>query len=353
MDSNPAGILQRIRARGLWELALASAFTRWPMRLCRTRAVANTERVAAVHRGLHAISCTALTLGAVAPAPVLAAPTDRVAIEVRFAPERDYGPFVFVDRSGAVRGLSIELLQLVQRHAALQVTMLPAAPLAEQLVAVREGRADLLSSLRPTPERATFLAFSQPYVSVPALLIRRAAGGEAPSISGLQQLAGQPVAVGKDYAVEAFVRERFPQVQWVPVSDDAAALQGVANGRYAAAVVDVASAVFTQRMLRLRNLQTVGPVGFEYRLSFAVPKHRQDLLVRVNAGIRAITTAERTAIVERWLAPLSEADAGHSTFDSPAARWGLALIGLAALAAIGLTLTPSGGAGARQDKTSA
>lgn len=298
---------------------------------------------------LHAIACAALASAAIGPLPLVAAPADRATVEVRFAPEKDYGPFVFVDRGGAVRGLSVELLQLVQRHAALQVTMLPAASLAEQLAAVREGRADLLSSLRPTPERATYLAFSQPYVSVPALLVRRSSGAGAASASGLQHLAGQPVAVGKDYAVEAFVRARFPQVHWVAVSDDAAALQGVANGRYAAAVVDAASAVFTQRALRLRNLQTVGPVGFEYRLSFAVPKQRQDLLARIDAGIRAITVAERTAIVERWLNPLSETDAATSALGSAAAQGGLVLIGLAALAAIGLALGTSATAGAKQN----
>ncbi|WP_162520853.1 transporter substrate-binding domain-containing protein [Pseudaquabacterium pictum] len=312
---------------------------------------ARTAPSAPARRRSGAAAVAALALVAMAPPPLLAAPTDPAAVEVRFAPEKDYGPFVFADSTGAVRGLSVDLLQLVQQHAALRVTWLPAASLAEQLVAVREGRADLLSSLRPTPERATFLAFSQPYVSVPALLVRRAAGGPTPSVGGLQHLAGQPVAVGKDYAVEGFVRERFPQVGWVAVPDDVAALKGVAQGRYAAAVVDAASAAFIQRELRLRRLETVGPVGFEYRLSFAVPKHRQDLLDRVDAGIRAITAAERTAIVARWLAPLGETHASTSALGGAAAQWGLALIGLSALAGVGLALRPAGAAGSPENKT--
>lgn len=276
-----------------------------------------------------------------------AAPAD-APMPVRFAPERDYGPFVFVDGGGAVRGLSVDLLQQIQRHAGLQVTTLPAAPLSEQLRAVREGRADLLSSLRPTPERAAFLAFSIPYVSVPAILVHRAEGaataaaGTEVARAGLGSMAGLAVAVGTAYAVEGFVRDRFPQVNWVSVSDDVAALRGVADGRYAAAVVDSASASFIQREHRLAALQAAGPVGFEYLLSFAVPRDRPDLLARIDAGIRSLTPAERVAIVEHWMSPLDPAVARPSTWQSRAVQLGLGLVVLAAAAALWLKLRPAG-----------
>lgn len=268
-------------------------------------------------------------------------------LAVRFAPERDYGPFVFVDAGGAVRGLSVDLLHQLRRHAGLEVTTLPAAPLSEQLLAVREGRADLLSSLRPTPERAAFLAFSIPYVSVPAIVVRR---GDGPATAvagtepreGLGSMAGLPVAVGKAYAVEHFVRDRFPQVRWVSVTDDVAALLGVADGRYAAAVVDAASASFIQREHRIRGLQAAGSVGFEYRLSFAVPRDRPDLLARIDAGIRALTAAERLSIVEHWMSPLDPALARPSPWKSHAVQWGLGLIAVAAVAALWLKLRAPG-----------
>lgn len=228
-----------------------------------------------------------------------------VAEDVRFAPERDYGPFVFVDDDGRLAGLSVDVLALVARQAGLQLQMLPAASLKEQLQRVRDGQADLLSSLRPTPERGAYLAFSRPYVSVPAIVVGRA-GDIHPSGLPLAALGGRPVAVGDGYGVESFVRQRHPQVRWVEVSDDVVALVGVAQGRFDAAVVDAASAAFVRRRHRLRGLQRLGEVGFEYTLSFAVPRARTELLARIDAAIRDLPRDQLQAVVARWLRPVED-----------------------------------------------
>jgi ABC-type amino acid transport substrate-binding protein len=252
---------------------------------------------------------------------------------LRFAPERDYGPFVFVGDEGAVEGLSIDLLRLVQQHTGLRIEMLPAQPLQRNLEQARRGEVDLLSSLRPTPERAAFLRFSQPYVSVPALLVGRAGGVRTANAGDpLAALAGRPVAVGAGYAVESVVRRTHPHVDWRAVPDDVQALHGVHEGRFDAAVVDAASASFVIRRHGLAGLASRGDVGFRYELSFAVPAQRADLVERLNEGIRSIPVAEREVVIERWLAPLKTPTFGRRSLQ--AAAWGGALFGAGALTAL-------------------
>jgi ABC-type amino acid transport substrate-binding protein len=253
---------------------------------------------------------------------------------VRFAPERDYGPFVFADEQGQVRGLSVDLLARLAPAAGLQLQTLPPAPLAQQLALLRAGGADLVSSLRPTPERAEYLAFTRPYVNVPAILVVRAATGHlaqgADGQAALQQLAGKPVAVGAGYAVEGFARERFPQVVWAPVPDDVQALQGVQDGRFEGAVLDAASAAFITQGRRMDRLSSAGAIGFEYALSLAVPKARADLVQRLDAAIVALPLQERSEIQQRWMGPLS-----GSALMQPAwhrmAGWAAAWLGAAVL----------------------
>ncbi len=263
--------------------------------------------------------------------PVAAAPGGP---EIRFGPEADYGPFVYQGEGGRIEGLSVELLALVQRHAGLRLQTLPARPLNEWLELARRGEVDLLSSLRPTPERAAYLLFSLPYVRVPTVLVVRAghplAGGADPVT--LAPLRGRPVAVGAGYAVESFVRSRQPGVAWQSVPDDVVALRGVVDGRFEAAVVDSASAGFIARRHGLKGLAAAGPVGFDYTLSFAVRRDRPELLAAVDAGIRAIPAAERAAVVERWLAPLDV------PLDAPAADWGMRRVAVVGFGLIGLGL---------------
>ena len=256
---------------------------------------------------------------------------------VRFAPERDYGPFVYLDTSGEPAGLSVDLLRLLQVRSGLKVQTLPARPLQEQLNLLREGQVDLLSSLRPTPERSRYLRFTQPYVSVPAvLMVRRpdvSAGGSALS-SPLTRFDGRPVAVGKGYAVESFVRETHPGVRWQAVTDDVAALNGVARGLFDAAVVDAASAIFVMREHRLTGLVSAGEVGFTYQLSFAVPLDRPDLQQWLDQAISALPSRERQAVVSRWLLPLDETEL-ESRVPS-VIGWALALLAVGVTVGVGL-----------------
>jgi ABC-type amino acid transport substrate-binding protein len=247
--------------------------------------------------------------------------------EVRVGPERDYGPFSFEDEAGAVAGLSVDMLRLVQSRTGLNLQMLASAPLHQQLDAARGHQIDLLMSLRPTPERGAFLLFTKPYVSVPAVLVRRVDG----PVLKMAQLVGKPVAVGKGYAVESVMRQRHPGVNWQAVPDDVAALQGVHAGRFEAAVVDSASLAFVTRSQRLQGLQAGEPVDFEYTLSFAVRSDWPELVAVLDAGIRALTPAQRQAVQDRWMPVIDRATALRK---APVATGvGLALLLLALLAA--------------------
>ena len=182
----------------------------------------------------------------------------------RFAPEAQYGPFIFENANGQLQGLSIDVLAEILNHSGLQIAVLPAAPLSAQLQALREGRADFISSLRVTPERLQYLGFSRPYVSVPAVLVLPLGDTRR----NLAEFRGARVAVGAGYGVEAFVRAAHPEVDWVPKPDDLVALRALADGSVSAVIADVASITFLRQQHELPEFQMRSGLGFEYALSF-------------------------------------------------------------------------------------
>jgi len=250
---------------------------------------------------------------------------------LRLAVERDYAPFVFADAEGQPQGLSIDMLSLALAESGLKVQSLPPQPLATLLEDLRSQRADLITSLRSTPERAEFLVFSRPYIEVPAILVLGAAVSASDARKGLKALAGKPVAVGKGYGVEAPMRQRYPEIHWQAVEDDAAALRGVSEGRFTGAVADAASVAFLIRRDGFMDLRPAGRVGFDYPLSFALAKPLAALMPRIDKGIQSITPASRQAVIDRWMGDL-DLDA----FDRHP-RW-LLWIGVA-LMVVGATVT--------------
>lgn len=227
---------------------------------------------------------------------------------IRYSPETDYGPFVFTDAQGTPHGLSIDFLDLISEQTGIRFVPVKANHLSENLASIRRRETDLLTSLRPTPERATFLGFSQPYVSIPAALIVSDPENSNLTLEGMK---GKEVAVGKGYAVESFVRAHFPEIRWRSVSNDEIALDLLAHGQVAGVVADEASFAFLKKQHDWNELQLQQRVGFDYQLSMAHRPDWPELGRIINSALKHIPRDKKVAVLARWL---PAAPTRHDTF---------------------------------------
>ena len=234
---------------------------------------------------------------------------------IRWLPEKDYAPFVSVGSDGLARGLSVDVLSRVAALTGIELEPMQARPLKEQLALVSKRFGDLITSVRPTPERAAYLHFTRPYVSVPTLLVAGDAGpgAQRPGWRGLADLSQRTVAVGSGFAVEAVVRAGYPEVDWRGVPSDLDALEGIVDGRYAAAVVDAASAGHLMTQPRLAGLRAVADIGFRYELCFGVRSDWPELRDILDLGIAALPRTELAALRQQWLrVPGADAAPSHA-----------------------------------------
>lgn len=212
----------------------------------------------------------------------------------------DYGPFVYTDAQGNPRGLSVDVLALIALKTGLD--LVPGAPLSlpQNLALARRGAIDIVTSLRPTEDRARYLDFSAAYASVPTVLMVRA--GE--TAATLRAMAGRQIAVGAGFAVESFVRKQYPRVRWLALRSDADGLRRLAAGEIDGVVADLASVHFITRQqggIGPGPLRLAGPVGFDYPLSFGYRKDAPELGAILRRGLQAISIDERAALMARWM----------------------------------------------------
>lgn len=217
-----------------------------------------------------------------------------------WAAEADYQPFIFIEQ-GQPAGLSYDLLTLLQKRLGLPLERAPEAPLSELLDSARAGRVDLLTSLRPNPERAKYLAFTAPYIQVPTVLLLRRDQNKQQE---LEQLKGRKVAVGKGYAVESYVRQRYPDVDWQALPSDRIGVEALLRRELDAVVLDLGSASYLLEQFPAHQLQIGSRIGFDYPLSLAYRKDLPELGSILEQGLRSITREEREALSRRWLRPL-------------------------------------------------
>lgn len=220
-------------------------------------------------------------------------------LPIRLAPEKNYPPFVFADDRGTVRGLSVDYIRKIEDKLGIHFRFLPADSLNHILPALQRGEADLHPALRETPERAAYLSFTRPYARIHAVLIT-ASAAEAP-VPRLAELGGQKVAVGDGYAVQNYLMTHFPALVLIPAADDERCLEKVRAGEVAAAVVDVASALWLIHKHAWSDLRVGTDVGFTYDLRLATRRDLPELHQILDKALAAIPSDEHTALLNQWI----------------------------------------------------
>lgn len=227
---------------------------------------------------------------------------DRADRPVLVGAEESYPPFVFQE-DGRMRGLSVDVLDLVARMSGLSFAYSDPAPLSELLRKIREdGDIEVVTSLTSTREREEYLTFTKPYVRVPAVVV--APLGEGGYLSRpFEEIAAElpRIAVGKDFGVQAFLESNYPDVPLILEPDDEACLREVLSGGAELAVVDMASASWLIGRRQMFSLGIGPDVGFNYELGLALPKDGDPLLAAVlGKAIDAIDPGDADAVTHDW-----------------------------------------------------
>ena len=217
--------------------------------------------------------------------------------QIRLAPEGNYPPFSFIE-SGAWHGLSADMIQLLQARLGTRFQVLPAQNLNAILANVQGGRAEVVTSLKETPERAQYLAFTQPYISVPTAIIVKS--GFSPG-RWPDAFVGKRVAVGKGYGVQGFLEQKFPTITLTLVPDDLDGMQKLAFGEVDALIMDVASASFFIEREKFSNLQIFSAFDYSYDLSFGVRKDLPVLRDILSKTLASLPEQERQAVSDKWI----------------------------------------------------
>ena len=251
--------------------------------------------------------------------------------QVRIAPEENYPPFSFV-ASQAWHGISADMLALLQKQLGTQFHILPAQNLQTILAGVQQGQSDVVTSLKATPERAQYLSFTQPYLSVPTAIIVKAGfpPGQWPA-----SFADKRIAVGKGYGVQKYLEDRFPSIQLTLVPDDLDGLRKLSFGEVDAVIMDVASASFLIEREKIANLRLFAAFDFTYELSFGVRKDLPVLRDILSKALASIPDQERQAVLDQWISIRPEP---FLVIQAWVRRWLWVIIAvLAALVVIGVT----------------
>ncbi len=217
---------------------------------------------------------------------------------ITLGPYRNYPPIQFVDDQGVHRGIAAEYVDRIEKMLGITFASVATETWRELLDKARAREIDVIALAAKTAERSEYLSFTRAYLDLPVELIAR---DDVDRELSLRDLEGLRVSVTSGYAVEDFLRERYPGLLLDPVPDTRTGLRKVSFGMSDVFASDLAVASHFIEQEGITNLHVVGETGFVYRMGFASRNDWPQLGRILEKALEAIPPAERHAIRERWI----------------------------------------------------
>ena len=209
----------------------------------------------------------------------------------------DYPPFEFISKGRHI-GIVPDYLAVISRRTGIEFKPVYGFTWKQLLNEAKNGTIDMLACLNNTPERRTFLDFTQTFISTPmAIFVQKGVS----DIKGLSDLADRRLAVPSGYAEIPVIEKRFPRINIIGVKDLKAALTAVATGEADATIGNLAVASYTIQEHNLANLTVAAPLkGSDSNLAMGVRKDWPPLVHILEKALESITFEERKKIHAKW-----------------------------------------------------
>jgi ABC-type amino acid transport substrate-binding protein/signal transduction histidine kinase len=213
-----------------------------------------------------------------------------------------YTPIEFQDSGGTYSGLSLDYLRRAGESTGLHFAIEPVNNWNVCIDRIQKKEVDLLSAVYISDLRKDYLLFTRPYYKNALVIVTK---NDVSSGLSLEKLSGKSVAVVDGYTSHLLLKERYPEINAVPVPDVETGLTKVAFGSADAYLGDLATVTYVVEKEGITNLKVSGEYAPEgegpLQFAFGVRNDQPMLVSILNKGLSEIPPEDNAVIVKRWI----------------------------------------------------
>ena len=204
-------------------------------------------------------------------------------------------PFEYLQK-GEPAGFNIELIKAVADVTGLDIKI-ELGPSSDALSDMEKGKADILTSLVYSPENNKLYGIAIPHtIQTFDLFVRNDS-----SIMSLEGARGKEIMVQEGSAMHDLLKERGLTPNVIAVKDTSEIVKTLASGEHDAALLGRVQGYYFINTAGLDNVKALGVKLAPRKYSFAVRKGSDDLLARLNEGLKALKASGAFyKIHEKW-----------------------------------------------------
>ena len=172
---------------------------------------------------------------------------------IRLGADNKWPPFDFINETGTHVGLSAEYLELIAKKTGLRFDV-TAGRWSDIINDMKAKKYDGLTCAVKTQKREKYLKFTNPYLSVPMVLIVKR---DNKSIKTMSDLEGLSVSINKGSYIHEWLKKNHPKINLYLTTSNEESLEAVSLGKADAYVGNLAVATFIMNKYLLKMLSTL------------------------------------------------------------------------------------------------
>jgi len=238
---------------------------------------------------------------------------------IRLGADNKWPPFDFINETGTHVGLSAEYLELIAKKTGLRFDV-TAGRWSDIINDMKAKKYDGVTCAVKTQKREKYLKFTNPYLSVPMVLIVKR---DNKSIKTMSDLEGLSVSINKGSYIHEWLKKNHPKINLYLTTSNEESLEAVSLGKADAYVGNLAVATFIMNKYLLNNLQIVSKLK-EYKtdVSIAIDKDNKMLFNIIQKALSSISENEHQEIKNKWKRNLTiDSDARLLKFTRKQQKW--------------------------------
>jgi len=218
---------------------------------------------------------------------------------IRVHNEADWAPFNF-NEDGIPKGFSIDFMNKVAENVGLRVEYISGPTWNEFLEMIKNGEIDVMLNIVKTPERETYLGYTQAYVKNPNVILSM----EDKEYRSLEELEGKTVAVIEGFYHEEILKAEYPDIKMHLTDNVMDSIKAVIYGDADAALGELSPINYLLKTNFITGVSISGELKLKEHiiedLRIATQKDEKILLSILDKGISLVTDEEKAKLMDEW-----------------------------------------------------
>ncbi|MDX2469329.1 MAG: transporter substrate-binding domain-containing protein [SAR324 cluster bacterium] len=207
-------------------------------------------------------------------------------------------PFEKIDKKGNHVGMVGDYIHLIKDLTGLKIKVYITKTWAESIDAAKARKCDFFSLVAKTPERESYMDFTEPYLELHNALVSTSDKAFVPDI---QQILDKRIGVVKGFANAELLKQKYPSINLVEVKSSQEGLLKLVSGEIDYMNDFLASASFYIGKLALSDVKIVGTTDLTLGLGFATRDDEPLLNNILEKAVRAISREQKNQITAKWI----------------------------------------------------